>query len=133
MSQPQNFLGGAVVGAVAKVALPIVLEQVFSRVEKRGGGVKELREEIVKDPRVANELNAEKPYQSRVAVGSTASAVGVLVPAGVQVLNALGFDIAADQTEYAIQVISAAITLWGAGYALYGRFKSGLKPLFSRD
>jgi hypothetical protein len=92
---------------------------------------KAVREKVENDPVVRNEMNQEKPYQSRVAVGSTAAAVGVLVPAAVQVLNALGFEITGATTDYAIEVISAGITLWGAGYALYGRFKKGLKPLFS--
>ncbi len=76
---------------------------------------------IAGNPVAINELNAEAPYQSRVAVGSVVSALGVIVP---MLGNLLGFD-----GGYVMQVIGALITLYGAGFALYGRFKSGLKPL----
>lgn len=73
------------------------------------------------NPVVVNEVNAEAPYQSRVGVGATVAALGVIVP---MLGNLFGFD-----GGYVVEVISAALTLWGAIYALYGRFASGLKPL----
>jgi hypothetical protein len=73
------------------------------------------------NPVVVNEVNAEAPYQSRVAVGSVISALGVIVP---MLGNLMGFD-----GGYVMEVIGALITLYGAGFALYGRFASGLKPL----
>lgn len=81
-------------------------------------------ERVIQNPVMANELNAEKPYQSRVAVGSVTAALGVLAPIA---LNVLGIDTDASRVT---EVIGAAVTLWGAGFALWGRFKSGLKPLF---
>jgi hypothetical protein len=80
--------------------------------------------ELAKDPVFVNEVSAEAPYQSRVAVGSVVSALGVIVP---MLGNVFGFD-----GGYVVEVIGAAVTLGGALYALYGRFASGLKPLFSR-
>jgi hypothetical protein len=60
-----------------------------------------------------------------VAVGSFVAALGVIVP---QLGQLFGFD-----GGYVMEVITAAVTLGGAVYALYGRFASGLKPLFSRS
>lgn len=87
---------------------------------------KEMERAIAADPVLKNELNAEAPYQSRVAIGSVVAALGVVAP---PLLKLVGIDVAGSEiVEYG----SAIMTLWGAGYALYGRFKSGLKPLFSR-
>lgn len=131
MAKPQPFLG-AVVGVAAKAVVPVVLKKIIEGVA--GYAASQQVEHIAKhSPEVVNELNAEAPYQSRVVVGSSAAALGVIVRASVEVLNALGFvNIDGETTEYVIEVGAAAITLWGAGYALYGRLRTGLKPLFWR-
>lgn len=87
---------------------------------------KAVLEQVKADPVMKNEMNEEKPYQSRVALGAVVAALGVVVPV---VGKVFGWTITGDQI---VEFGSAVITLGGAGYALYGRFASGLKPLFSR-
>ena len=83
--------------------------------------------EIAADPVLKNELNAEAPYQSRVAVGSVVAALGVVLP---PVAGLLGWSI---NGSAVVEFISSVVTLSGAAYVLYGRFRSGLKPLFARS
>lgn len=78
------------------------------------------------DPVVANELNAEKPHQSRVVIGSTAAIAFTAVAAAVHLIEM--WQSGTIDVEIALVEIGA---IWGAGYALYGRLASGLKPLFS--
>lgn len=87
---------------------------------------KAVLEQVKADPVMKNEMNEEKPYQSRVALGAVVAALGVVVPV---VGKLFGWTITGDQI---VEFGSAVITLGGALYALYGRFASGLKPLFSR-
>lgn len=133
MPQKQPFLG-AVVGAVLPTILAGAIEgAVRGAVQQATGstsGTDTIAKDVVKrleqNPAVVNQVNAEAPYQSRVAVGSVVSALGVIIP----VLGRLaGWDI---DGNYVVEVITAAMTLGGALYALYGRFVPGLKPLFSR-
>ena len=117
-------------GSIAKAATKILAERLGD-----GGKtvapivttaiVNDLVTTVTGDPVVKNEMNAEAPWQSRVAVGSVVSALGVLVPIG---LGLFGVDVSADRV---VEISGAVVTLVGAGYALYGRFRSGLKPLFS--
>ncbi len=84
--------------------------------------IREAVERAMQDPVVKNETNAEKLLQSRVVVGSSLSAVA----AAMATLLALVYP------DVDWQHISVAIvTLIGAGVALYGRLRPGLKPLFS--
>jgi len=120
-------------GAVVKAVLPMVVKAVLPMVVKaaiaREAGLaaaNRIEADVAADPKAVNELSAEKPYQSRVAVGSVVSALGIIVP---MIAKTLGYDV---DGAYIVEVGAALVTLWGAGYALYGRFKSGLAPLFSR-
>jgi uncharacterized membrane protein len=83
-------------------------------------------EELQKDQTFINATNSEAPIQSRVAWGSVIAALGVLVPL---VGKVFGFEVSADRI---MEIGGAVITLSGAGFALYGRFMPGLKPLFSK-
>lgn len=85
--------------------------------------------QVTTDPVVKNEMNAESPIQSRVGVGGASGFVGglgILVPI---VAGWLGYDI---QPDRVVEIGFAVLAVWGPLYALYGRFVSGLKPLFSR-
>ena len=81
--------------------------------------------QVTADPVVKNEMNAEPWWQSRVALGSVVSALGVLAPIA---LRLFGVDVSAERV---VEIAGAVMTLAGAGYAIYGRFRSGLKPLFA--
>jgi hypothetical protein len=130
-----------IIGAAGKLILGKVVQVAVAKaVEKVGNDktVPEMKkadvapvataviEELQKDPTFVNATNSEPAYQSRVAWGSVVSALGVLLPL---VANIFGWDL--DQARI-IEIGSAVITLGGAGYALYGRFMPGLRPLFSR-
>ena len=85
--------------------------------------------QVTADPVVKNEMNAEKPIQSRVGVGGASGFIGglgILVPI---IAGWFGYDIRPDRV---VEIGFAVLAVWGPAYALYGRFKSGLKPLFSR-
>jgi hypothetical protein len=112
---------------LAEVALKIA----GKTLEKKGRAlsseaVGEMARAIANDPVLKNEVNAEQPYQSRVAVGSVVAALGVVLP---PLAALLGWTIDGSSI---VAFGSGMVTLAGAGYALYGRFKSGLKPLFAR-
>lgn len=78
---------------------------------------------VTADPVIQNQMNAESPIQSRVVVGSSASLFGVAA-----------MILAQFYPDYDWVTLFAAIpVVWGAGYALYGRLASGLKPLFHRS
>lgn len=133
MPQKQPFLG-AVVGAVLPTILAGAIEgAVRGAVQQATGstsGTDTIAKDVVKrleqNPAVVNQVNAEAPYQSRVVVGTTAAALAIIIP---QVLKPFGIDVDAGQVG---EVLQSVIVLWGVGYALYGRLKGGLKPLFSR-
>jgi len=81
---------------------------------------------IKADPVLRNQLNAEPAYQSRVVVGSS----GALLPAAGYLVWAVashGMDLAAYDPA---STFLAAMTVFGAGYSLFGRLAGGLKPLF---
>lgn len=87
--------------------------------------VKGVVQDAVAQSEIGNKLNMESFYQSRVFVGIAVSAVAtILKPFGVDVLP----DAMAEWTDAG----AAAVQLAGLGYAAYGRFWPGLKPLFSR-
>ena len=81
--------------------------------------------QVTTDPVVKNEMNAEPWWQSRVAIGSIVAALGVVAP---PVLSLFGVNVSADRI---VEIGTALVTLGGALFALYGRLRSGLKPLFS--
>lgn len=117
------IIAGAVRAAVGQVLARKLGKDVADAITAEA--TKEIVDRVVTDPVVKNEMNAESPAQSRVVWGSVIAALGVIVPLAARVF---GFDISADQI---VEVGGALLTLAGAAYALYGRLKSGLKPLFS--
>ena len=112
---------------LAEVALKIA----GKALEKKGKAlgpetVAEMARAIANDPVLKNGVNAEQPYQSRVAIGSVVAALGVVLP---PLAGLLGWSIDGNSVA---EFGSGVVTLACAGYALYGRFKGGLKPLFAR-
>lgn len=126
-------VGAAIQKAAQKVDVPIAPEDA-PRVTVA------VANEMAKDPKLVNAMNAEPAYQSRVVVGSSAAIVGQFVPAvaipqlvyTANLLLPAAWDISQATTDYMVTVASALIVTWGAGYALYGRLRSGLDPLFAR-
>lgn len=124
-----------IAGVIMKVAGPIIVQKLGKKLTKAETDnisaqvVQEIVDQVTADPVVKNELNAEAPYQSRVGVGGATGFIGglgVLVPI---VAGWLGYDI---QPDRIVEIGFAILAVWGPSYALYGRFKAGLKPLFSR-
>ena len=115
-----------IVGALT-VAVRAALKRRFQAVNDTTTkfAVEEIVDEVLEDQRVVNEISAERPWQSRVAWGSVVAALGVVAPV---VARLFGYDLSGEQI---VEFGSALVTLAGAAYALSGRFKSGLKPLFS--
>ena len=114
-----------ILGMAAKIILPVIVKEIIAK-NTSSEIAKKIEREIASNPVAVNELSAEAPYQSRVAIGSVVSAIGIVVPT---VSKLLGYDV--DSNEI-VQFLNAIVILWGAGYALYGRFASGLAPLFSK-
>jgi len=125
MAKQANFFGGAVAGLVVKTVIPMVVKAAIERTTDKATADK-IEAAVAADPVAVNELSAESPYQSRVAVGSVVSALGIVIP---MIAKILGYDV---DGSYIVEVGAAVVTLWGAGYALYGRFRIGLAPLWSK-
>jgi hypothetical protein len=109
---------GFPIAILAEVAL-----KVASKALDKKSATVELEKAIKADPVLANEMNAEPWYQSRVGVGSIVSAVGVVLP---PLVGLMGWQVSGNQI---VDFIQAVMTLGGALMALYGRFMPGLKPL----
>lgn len=116
---------------IGSILVPVLVEGVKAALD-RGLSPKQAAQEAadraISDPAIQNQMNAEKPYQSRVVVGSSGAllpAIGYLIWA----FSSHGFDLAAYDPS---STFMAVMTVAGAGYALFGRLRSGLKPLFSR-
>ena len=122
------ILGKVVQTAVAKAVAKVGDDKTVPEMKKADVApvTTAVIEELQKDPTFVNATNSEPAYQSRVAWGSVIAALGVLVPL---IGNIFGFDISSDRI---MEIGGAVITLGGAGYALYGRFMPGLRPLFTR-
>jgi hypothetical protein len=88
-------------------------------------------EAIVKDPVILNELNGEKPSQSRVLWGNGIAAAGTIISGLVPVAQAFGL-ITEEEGSAIIQGFGTIVALGGVAYSVYGRLATGLKPLFSR-
>lgn len=118
----------ALAAVILKVAGPIIAAKVGQKLTKGETDILSaaIVKEIVTDPILKNEFNAEAPVQSRVAWGASAGGTGALVVVLTE-LSTKPFP----EYDFVI-LVPAAITVWGCAYALYGRFKAGLKPLFSR-
>ena len=102
---------------VSPPARPVVIEAV--------------KEAIAADPVLKNELNAEKPVQSRVLWGNGFAAAGTIVSGLVPVLQVFGV-LSEQEGAAVIQGFGAVVALGGVAYSVYGRLASGLKPLFSK-
>lgn len=113
---------------LAKVAIAAATKELGQRLTtNQVAAIEQRAEELIKtDPELQNEVNAEAPYQSRIAWGTAVTALGVLVPLGAK---AFGVDISAEQV---VAVGGAVVSLGGVAYTLRGRFKKNLHPLFSR-
>jgi len=106
------------------MALPAILAAALAKQVGRAVAEKVVAE-VTADPVVKNEMNAEPWWQSRVAIGSIVAALGVVAP---PVLSLFGVNVSADRI---VEIGTALVTLGGALFALYGRLRSGLKPLFA--
>lgn len=125
MTAKQPFVG-AVAGVVAAKVLPAVVDALI-RKHVEPAKADKIAADAAKDPAVLNQLNAEKPWQSRVTIGAVTVALSTIIP---YVAPILGWNITEGEVA---KVIDAVITLWGVGYIAYGRYWPGLKPLFHRD
>jgi hypothetical protein len=90
-----------------------------------------VKEAIAADPVLKNELNAEKPVQSRVLWGNGVAAVGTIISGLVPILTMFGA-ITEQEGNTVIQGFGAVVALVGVAYSAYGRLASGLKPLFNK-
>jgi len=149
--QRQNFIGGPIGGIFANILIdkvtealvkapdvPVSRENVVIVKPQVRVSVKEV---IASDPVLKNELNAEQPIQSRVLWGSFVAGLASLPPAIIgflPVLTALGVldegqaSILRDGINSTVQGVAGLAAIGGVGYAIYGRLKSGLRPLFSK-
>lgn len=79
-------------------------------------------QQIANNPVMVNATNSEPWYQSRVVLG----AVTTLLSSGFAI-GALISVRSTDAELYALPIVTG----FGAAFTLYGRLKTGLKPLFS--
>lgn len=117
------LIEGAITGAIEGVAGKTLIGRIGATAAK--AIAQTATETVVKDPVLRNQVNAEPAYKSRVVVGTTIGLVGmVFVSAGhlIEMWQTGDIDIPMASAEIA--------AIWGASFALYGRLKSGLKPLF---
>lgn len=117
---------GFPIAILAEIALKVASRALDKKNRVSPQAIEAVAKEIAADPVLKNELNAEAPYQSRVAIGSVIAALGVVIP---PLAGLLGWKVDGNAI---VAFGSSIVTLAGAGYALYGRFRSGLKPLFER-
>lgn len=83
--------------------------------------------QVSADPVVVNQTNQEPPLQSRVVVGSVIGMIGAMFVAGDHLWSMW------QSGDVNVTIAIAELTtLWGLGFALYGRLKNGLKPLFAK-
>lgn len=75
------------------------------------------------EPIVTNAMNAEQPWQSRVIVGSSIAGLAA-IKALLDMWQSGQFDVNTGSTAIA--------TILGIAFALYGRLRSGLRPMFTK-
>lgn len=118
-------------GTILRAAIAGALTGVAGRFGLAPAAVPAMADAVVetvgRDPRIANAVNAEHPAQSRVVLGSSLALLGGLFT-GAADLYAMARSGAFDPDRAGA---SLAIVL-GAAYALYGRLRGGLAPLFWR-
>lgn len=125
-------IAGLVIGKVIEAALPAIIDRVRRDPKATAKDILPAVVHVAKqaasnDPTVVNAMNGEKPHQSRVVMGSLLALIGGGFMGAAQ-LYAM-FEAGSFDPEMAGASLAAIL---GAGWALYGRLKSGLKPLFSR-
>jgi len=149
--QKRAFLGPALGGALANILVDKVTEALVRTPDvpvspQNTVIVKpQIREAVIEtiqsDPVLKNELNAEKPIQSRVLWGNFFAGVGALPTAIIgflPVLVALGILEPGQAAEVrdginaTVQGVGGLVAIGGVVYSVYGRLKSGLAPLFSK-
>lgn len=91
----------------------------------------EVVDALANNPVVVNQLNAEEPVQSRVAWGSVIATAGSTIAGVTAMGSAMGW-LTPDEGAAITGGVTGLVGAAGALYALYGRFATGLKPLFSR-
>ena len=154
-SYKKPFIGGAIGTAIGGKIAGVLIDKVTEALVKtpdvpvsRENVVivkPQIREAVVdviqSDPVLKNELNAEKPVQSRVLWGNFIAGLGSLPTAIIgflPVLVALGILEPGQAAEVrdginaTVQGVGGLIAIGGVAYSVYGRLKSGLAPLFSR-
>jgi hypothetical protein len=112
---------------LARMAVQAVLPAIGQRVrpELIATVTEKLATQVNTDPIIQNATNSEPALRSRVVVGSLSVVAGAV---GVILVEVTTYDF----PNYQWDVLGPAlVTLWGGGYALYGRLWAGLKPLRS--
>lgn len=146
--QRQNFLssviGSTLVGTLTNAIVENLILKPSVPVDRSNSVIvrpevrEAVAEAIVTNPVIINELNAEKPVQSRVLWGNFFAAVGTFLSGFLPILVAIGV-ISPEEGRSIIHGWGATVSSFGAVvamggvlYSVYGRLASGLKPLFSR-
>lgn len=113
-----NSLVNGVTAAIVKAPeVPVTASQT--------GEVKEVVQTAIQSSVAGNKLNLEETYQSRVFWGVVVGAVAtILKPFNIVPLP--------EEIDQWVEALNSLTILGGIGYAAYGRFWPGLKPLFSR-
>lgn len=103
-----------------------IIEKVLTRsdIPVQNSNAPNIAEQVAKElePVIANKMNAEPWYQSRVVIGSFVAILG-------GVLQLSGHTVAYEDQQLLVDLIGQGVTFVGAAYALYGRLKPNLKPL----
>jgi anti-sigma-K factor RskA len=81
--------------------------------------------EAAKTPEIQNATNSEPLWRSRVVNGSVGAILAAFAALVAQLVNG-SFDLTSQETLLPLGAVLAA------GYALFGRVTSGLKPMWSR-
>jgi len=123
----KRILGTAVRGAIARAVQEVASDKNVPEMARTAARpvATAVIDALAQDKAFVNATNSEGPLQSRVAWGAVIAALGVVVP---PVAKLIGLDV---DGAYIVELGGALVTLGGAGFALYGRFMPGLRPLFS--
>lgn len=144
----KNFLGTAIRGAFANILVSKITEALVQApgvpVSRENSVVvrPQVREAVIEvleqDPVLKNELNAEKPVQSRILWGNSIATIGTFLAGILPLFVALGL-ITQEESQQILdgwavigQAIGVVLAFGGLAYSFYGRLASGLKPLFNK-
>ena len=124
----KRILGTVVRGAIARAVQEVANDRSVPGVARTAAlpVATAVIEALAQDQTFLNATNSEPAIQSRVAWGAVIAALGVVVP---PLARLIGLDV---EGAYIVEIGGALVTLGGAGFALYGRFAKGLRPMFSR-